>query len=121
MNSHAHAVSVTRKSSVPLKGPSRFGHCRCEGDDAVLRSNRSAAHAKLSQFAAALEDADVAATLRPTWARAYGRRAAALHGLRRWEEAEAAYTEALALEPSSAQFAEGLRLVKEAAQSAASQ
>ena len=41
--------------------------------EAVLLSNRSAAHAKLGQFHAALEDASAAVALRPDWGKAHGR------------------------------------------------
>ena len=47
-------------------------------------SNRSAAHAKLAQFDAALEDA-TAAALRPTWGKAHGRVGVAYLGQRREE------------------------------------
>jgi tetratricopeptide (TPR) repeat protein len=63
--------------------------------EAVLRSNRSAAHARLSQFALSLEDADAAVALRPEWGKGHGRRGAALAGLGRWREAEAAYRDGL--------------------------
>ena len=36
---------------------------------AVLRSNRSASHARLGQWRAALEDAEAAIALRPDWAK----------------------------------------------------
>jgi len=86
----------------------------CEDDEAkaVLCSNRSAAHAKLLHFSAALGDAEAACELRPRWARAHGRRAAALHGLGRYEEAAAGYVGALELEPASKPLEEGLRLVR---------
>ena len=38
-------------------------------------------------------------TRRPEWAKAYGRRGAALHGLREWARSEAAYLE-LTLTPT---------------------
>lgn len=63
--------------------------------EAVLRSNRSAAHARLCQFRHALEDANAALALRPEWGKGYGRRGTALLGLGEWRQAEAAYREGL--------------------------
>ncbi|KAK7239238.1 stress-induced-phosphoprotein [Aureococcus anophagefferens] len=50
-------------------------------------NNRSACHAKLDAFAAALRDADACVALKPTWAKAASRRGAALFGLGRYEAA----------------------------------
>ena len=77
-------------------------------DDAVLRSNRSASHARLGQYSAALADADAAAALRPEWPKGHGRRGAALHGLGDLGAAEAAYTEGLRLDPESVALRQGL-------------
>ena len=76
--------------------------------ESVLLSNRSAAHAKLAQYHAALEDADAAVALRPTWGKAHGRRGAALLGLGDARKAEAAYHEGLAHEPGAVGLQEGL-------------
>ena len=84
-------------------------------DAAAIESNRSAAHAKLGQFHAALEDADAAVARRPEWAKAHGRRGAALHGLREWGRSEAAYLEGLTHDPDSAQLQQGLEEARKAA------
>jgi stress-induced-phosphoprotein 1 len=84
-------------------------------DAAAIESNRSAAHAKLGQFHAALEDADAAVARRPDWAKAHGRRGAALHGLREWARSESAYLEGLTHEPDSAQLQQGLEEARKAA------
>ena len=76
--------------------------------ESVLLSNRSAAHAKLAQYHAALEDADAAVALRPNWGKAHGRRGAALLGLGDARKAEAAYHEGLAHEPGAVGLQEGL-------------
>ena len=76
--------------------------------ESVLLSNRSAAHAKLAQYHAALEDADAAVAIRPAWGKAHGRRGAALLGLDEPRKAEEAYADGLQHEPASAQLAEGL-------------
>ena len=85
---------------------------------AAIESNRSAAHAKLGQFHAALEDADAAVARRPEWGKAHGRRGAALHGLREWARSEAAYLEGLTHEPDSAQLQQGLEEARKAAPAA---
>lgn len=76
--------------------------------ESVLLSNRSAAHAKLAQYHAALEDADAAVALRPTWGKAHGRRGAALLGLGDARKAEAAFHEGLGHEPGAVGLQEGL-------------
>ena len=78
-----------------------------ESAEAVLLSNRSAAHAKLYQYDAALEDATAAVALRPRWGKAHGRVGAAFLGLNDVVRAEAAYREGLVHEPS-AQLQQGL-------------
>ncbi|KAH8053946.1 hypothetical protein JL722_9107 [Aureococcus anophagefferens] len=67
-----------------------------DATDGVLYSNRSACHAKLDAFAAALRDADACVALKPTWAKAASRRGAALFGLGRYEAAAAACRDGLA-------------------------
>ncbi|GAA6033203.1 hypothetical protein JCM8097_002993 [Rhodosporidiobolus ruineniae] len=63
----------------------------------LLLGNRSLASLKLSPpaYATALEDADAALKLAPTWAKGYVRRGEALEGLGRTEEAVEAYGEAV--------------------------
>lgn len=46
--------------------------------------------------------------LKPSWGKAYSRKAAALHGLQRYDESIAAYERALQLEPNSAQLQRAL-------------
>lgn len=58
----------------------------------VLYSNRSAAHASLSAFQPALEDAQKTVELNPGWAKGYSRLGAAYYGLRQWDDAVEAYT-----------------------------
>ena len=82
-------------------------------DAAVLLSNRSAAHARLAQYAAALEDADAALALRPDWGKAHGRRAAAYEGKGDWARAVASYEEGLSHDPQSAALASGLAAARE--------
>lgn len=76
--------------------------------EGVLLSNRSAAHARLSQFHAALDDADAAVRARPRWGKAHGRVGAAHLGLGNAARAAEAYREGLQHEPASALLQEGL-------------
>ena len=81
-------------------------------DIAALFSNRSAAHSRLGQFSAALEDADEALRLRPDWAKAHGRRGAALHGLGDLSRSEEAYQCGVRLEPTNSTLLKELQIVQ---------
>jgi len=80
----------------------------------VLYSNRSAAHASKGDFASALEDAEKCVGLKADWAKGWGRKGAALAGLRRWTEALDAYEGGLKVEPGNAVCVEGLENTKRA-------
>mmetsp|Transcript_35516 Transcript_35516/g.115652 ORF Transcript_35516/g.115652 Transcript_35516/m.115652 type:complete len:154 (-) Transcript_35516:138-599(-) len=71
-----------------------------EPENGVLFSNRSGALTALASYDLALADADRCTALRPDWPKGFARRAAALHGLRRFALAVNAYDAALALDPS---------------------
>ncbi|KAI6105404.1 chaperone [Pisolithus sp. B1] len=79
----------------------------------VLYSNRSAANAGKKLYNDALEDADKCVSIKPTWGKGYARKGAALHGLRRYPEAIAAYTDGLKYEDSPA-LRKGLQEVQDA-------
>ena len=64
--------------------------------DATLLSNRSAAYSKLERFDMALADADAAVKLLGAWDKAHARRATALAGLGKEEEAAKAFEAAAA-------------------------
>ena len=57
----------------------------------------------------ALADAERCVSLRPEWAKGYTRKAAALHGLRRYVAAIDAYEAALEFEPASEGLTAGRR------------
>lgn len=84
----------------------------------VLYSNRSASYASLGRYADALEDAEKVVTLKPDWPKGFSRKGAALQGLRRWDEAIAAYEAGLAVDPSNEQLKLGLADSKKAADAA---
>jgi tetratricopeptide (TPR) repeat protein len=69
---------------------------------AALLSNRSAAHARLRDWAAALADADACVALDAAWHKAHNRRGAALDGACRFTEAAAAYAATVAAAPAGA-------------------
>lgn len=79
----------------------------------VLYSNRSAAKAGKKLYSDALEDADKCVSINPTWGKGYARKGAALHGLRRYPEAIAAYSDGLKYEDSPA-LRKGLQEVQDA-------
>ncbi|GAA5936123.1 uncharacterized protein JCM15063_002715 [Sporobolomyces koalae] len=63
----------------------------------LLLGNRSLTHLKLSppDYAAALQDAEAAITLAPTWAKGYVRQGEALEGLDKLEQASEAFAKAV--------------------------
>jgi len=77
-----------------------------------LFSNRSAAHASKEDYQHALEDAEKTVQLKPDWGKSYSRLGAAFFGLRRLDEAVAAYRKGLQVEPGNAQLQEGLQNVE---------
>ncbi|KAK5198256.1 Hsp90 cochaperone [Exophiala xenobiotica] len=80
----------------------------------VLYSNRSGAYASLKDYQHALEDANKTTEIKPDWAKGWGRKGAAQHGLGDLVGAKDAFEEALKLEPSNAQAKSGLESVNRA-------
>lgn len=83
-----------------------------------MYSNRSAAHAKAGNYAAALKDANQTVSLNPTWSKGYSRKGSALAYLGEFDEAIAAYEKGRELEPINQQLAQGLIEVKKQAEEA---
>ena len=73
----------------------------CAPSSAVLYSNRSGALAASGSYTAALSDAERCVALEPKWAKGHTRKAASLHGLKRYLGAVQAYEEALVYEPGA--------------------
>ncbi|KAF9164396.1 Hsp90 cochaperone [Actinomortierella ambigua] len=86
----------------------------------VLYSNRSACYASLREYQKALEDGEKTVSLNASWAKGYGRKAAALFGLGRLNEAEKTYEEGLKIEPTNPQLQKGLQETQQAMESEAS-
>ena len=78
----------------------------------VLYSNRSGAHASLKNYQEALDDANKTTEIKPDWAKGWGRKGSALHGLSNLGEAKEAFEKALELEPTNAQAKSGLESVQ---------
>ena len=80
----------------------------------VLYSNASASLLSLKEYAQALSYAEQCIEKNPSFVKGYTRQGAALLGLERLDEAEAAYGKALELDGGNAAAQEGLNMVKEA-------
>ncbi|CAH0474009.1 unnamed protein product [Peronospora belbahrii] len=89
--------------------------------DHVFYSNRSAAFLSLNDALHALEDAELCIKTKPDWPKAYSRKGAALHALKRYDEATAAYNEGLQLDGSNAACLSGIDEVKKAQVAATTQ
>jgi stress-induced-phosphoprotein 1 len=85
----------------------------------ILYSNRSAAYASKKDYEHALEDANKTTEIKPDWAKGWGRKGAAYHGLGDLVGAHDAYEEGLKLDPNNAQNKSGLASVKRAIDSEA--
>ena len=68
----------------------------------------------MEEFDAALEDANACIAAKADWPKGYGRKGAALYGLRKYEEAIAAYDEGLKIDPTNETLRSGLADVKQA-------
>ncbi|KFY25987.1 hypothetical protein V493_04326 [Pseudogymnoascus sp. VKM F-4281 (FW-2241)] len=80
----------------------------------IFFSNRSAAYASKKDYEHALEDANKVTEIKPDWAKGWGRKGAAMHGLGDLLGAHDAYEEGLKLDPSNAQNKSGLASVNKA-------
>ncbi|CAI5704879.1 unnamed protein product [Peronospora farinosa] len=83
-------------------------------NDHVFYSNRSAAFLSLDDALHALEDAELCIKTKPDWPKAYSRKGAALHSLKRYDEATAAYNDGLKLDASNAACLSGIKEVEKA-------
>ena len=72
--------------------------------DHTLYSNRSAAYYNMNQFGKALEDGNKCIEVKSDWGKGYQRKAMALHGLSRLDEALKEYEKGLELDPTNAQI-----------------
>ena len=84
-----------------------------DANDPILYSNRSAMYYNLNYFDNAIIDAEMAITLRPTYAKAYLRKGNALEGLKRYKEAIDSYEAGLKQDPDNEQLIEAQKKLKE--------
>ncbi|KAH0195313.1 hypothetical protein KCU90_g27255, partial [Aureobasidium melanogenum] len=85
----------------------------------VLYSNRSGAYASLKDWQKALDDATKTTEIKPDWAKGWGRKGAALHGMGNLVDATDAFEKAVELDPNNAQAKSGLEAVRRAIQAEA--
>jgi stress-induced-phosphoprotein 1 len=85
-----------------------------EPENHILYSNRSAAYASKKDWEHAFEDAEKTTTIKPDWAKGWGRKGAALHGKGDLLGANDAYEEGLKLDANNAQLKSGLSSVQNA-------
>lgn len=85
-------------------------------DNHILYSNRSAAHASKKEWDSALKDAEKTTEIKPDWAKGWGRKGAALHGMGGLVGANDAYEQGLKHDASNAQLKSGLASVQKAIQ-----
>jgi stress-induced-phosphoprotein 1 len=82
-----------------------------DGANHVYYSNRSAAYLQQKNASQALEDANACLGLNPNFAKGYSRKGAALHTLKRYNDAIAAYKQGLEKFPEDAGLKHGLDAV----------
>lgn len=90
-----------------------------DGNNHVLFSNRSAAHASLQEWQQAFDDGQKCVSLNAGWAKGYIRLGAALHGLRKYDEAITAYNKGLEVEPTNETLKSSLAAVQSDQEAAA--
>lgn len=75
----------------------------------ILYSNRSAAYCAAEKYTQALEDAEKTTQLKPDWPKGWSRKGAALHGKGDLDDAIAAYTKGLDIDPSNDACKKGIK------------
>jgi len=86
----------------------------CDPAQHVFYSNRSAAYLSQGDGENALADATKCIEVNGTWAKGFTRKGAALHSLKRYDDAISAYEEGLKLDPQNAALKSGLKEVEQA-------
>ncbi|RYG94963.1 tetratricopeptide repeat protein [archaeon] len=89
-------------------------------NDHVFFSNRSAAYLSKGEAGSALSDGERCITLNPTWPKGYSRKGAALHALRRYDEAIETYKHGLTVAPTDDGLRTGLADAEKAKSTTAS-
>lgn len=79
--------------------------------DHTIYGNRSASYNNLKKYDLALADGEKAIQIKSDWSKGYQRKAMALHGMGKLEDAYAAYETGLKIEPTNAQIQSGMKAV----------
>lgn len=87
-----------------------------DGTQHTYYSNRAAAFQSKGDYTSALKDAQKCIELAPQWPKGYARKGAALHAMKRYEEARSAYVNGLEENPHDASLKSGLADVTRAEQ-----
>jgi stress-induced-phosphoprotein 1 len=85
-----------------------------DATDHIFFSNRSAAYLSNGDAINALKDSEQCIKLKSDWPKGFSRKGAALHSLRRYDDAIMAYQAGLAIAPTDAGLKSGLEEVKKA-------
>mmetsp|Transcript_13450 Transcript_13450/g.23933 ORF Transcript_13450/g.23933 Transcript_13450/m.23933 type:complete len:431 (+) Transcript_13450:177-1469(+) len=72
-----------------------------DSKNVALYGNRAMVRGSMGRFKEALEDAEAAIAVNPEWVKGYYRKATSLAGLKRFDEAKAAFEEVLNLDPKN--------------------
>ena len=86
----------------------------------IFYCNRAAAHSKLGQHYAAVEDCQRAIDMDPGYSKAYGRMGLAYSSLDKHKEAVECFNKALQIEPANESYQSNLNLAKEKLQTSGS-
>lgn len=84
-----------------------------DGRNAVYYCNRAAAHSKLNEHQAAIEDCKRAITIDPLYSKAYGRMGLAYASLNQHDDAVRCYERAVQLEPDNESYQSNLQIAEE--------
>jgi stress-induced-phosphoprotein 1 len=112
--SNTHACTLFSESCWLFESEKFTQAIEIEPTNHILYSNRSAAYASKKDYESALKDADKVTEIKPDWAKGWGRKGAAKHGLGDLIGALDAYEEGLKLDQNNAQNKSGLASVKRA-------
>lgn len=82
---------------------------KADPSNATLYSNRSAAFLNLMKLSKALADAETTIKLNPTWEKGYFRKGCVLEAMERYDEAVAAFREALQQNPESTEVSSKIK------------
>ena len=69
-----------------------------DSDNHILYSNRSAAYLSIGKGKEALDDAEKCTNLKPDWIKGWGRKGAALHMLKKYDDSVESFNEGLKLD-----------------------